>query len=1782
MAGQTFTTYINAKRSGSVDAEFAQMGAAGKKNLGDIQRAADKANKAVMGLTGGRGTGGRSPVGPAFLQGLESAKIKADRLADAQRRLAQENTGLVKALRTTANTLQVVQGPLGPIAGRVSAAADALVRLSGVTLGLSAAGAALFAYVRYANQFVEIRSKLSTLYDTQEDVNKAMGDVYGIAQRSRAGLAPVVDLYGKLTLAADQFGFSQKRVARLTELATKAATLSGGSQQSREAGLYQFSQGISSGSLGGDELKSIRENIPALARELSIGLGKLPEFKGIDTTIGKLKQLGADGKLTAQVIARAMEASSSDIEMRFSKLPPTLGAAFASMSNSALMFAGRFENSTHIVGTLANVITAVGNNLNQVIGLAGGVAAGFLAIAAGNKFGAINRDITASINNFRAQQSAAKVNLALAVDGRNETIKQTLALNEQGNAIRRNIAALEAEIVVQRELAANATPGARIGLSGAIAQKSGAEAAGKRAQRELADEVEHLTAVQVTAVGAGRKLEDQHKAVGLAAAESAKKQSLFKATLGGLVSAINPIGIAVAIVTGLFLEWALSESEVEKNTKKIEDAQRKLGAAIDFTTGKIIEQNKVKLAADVLDARESVGDAAKNLRAAKAGISGTVGEVGYGYSLHGKRGKYDTLSPAERTQLDTARATFDKTGDLQGLVGTLNYMSSRNKALAQARNDVVKLGRSGVEHMQRLQQAQATRDLYLGQNNTEETRRRAQGDFTGGVIAGTGANRNLVAESEAMAKRLQDRRYAATVQRDESLKGLEKRKASFAGDPDAYVRERAQILETYTLAIQSLDKKDEAAKRKEEAAAERRRKAAEREAKQVELEDQRRLKRTDTRKDILGSFSDAPSLVQKATKDIRTLQEMVGKTINDGSGNLIRYTKEMAAEDARNIQEGLNKPYNDYLDAKKRDLAVSALIVSGHSLEAAAFKEVVALHERDGIANMERYHTILDGLRAEQKMNDVLASRERILAPLKGAADAFRNSVVSAIEQIEGGANPLKAGKGIVQGLFKEFNHASAVQLGEKLTAGLDEHMRDVINGKSSVDQQIGDYLKALDNTATGATTLNDSLVATAKAADDATTALENVGSAGPGPAAGPSLGGGGGARALPFSLTGKLPSSFYKKGVNIGNGVGDNIIFKALGGLGVITENLRSQATQNSYYARGLTTAKVSDHTKNKETYDVRLPRGVSFAQANKAVHENARAVGYEVAKSLNETEKGGTGSHAHWSFRKMAGGVGEALGSIGGVLGGGIGRVFSMVGNLASSVARPKSKASTIGPNGEVIITGPSPSLRFGSAQAAQQAQQAGLPRLPTAVEAYNALGAKAGASIDKALGTKFVGKLGAKLGDALGGAQTGAMIAGIGKMFWSKFSTTGSEIGGAIGKASGIPGGDIIGSIIGGTIGGLLKKTKKASITLGATGGAIDYGTAVGVGGKQKGQATQLGGSVGDALQQIADQLHATIGSFAVSIGVDKKGKFVVDPTGGGHVKGGSTMKFDNEAAAVQAALKDAILDGAITGLSAASQTLLRKGADLTRTLNKVMVIESIPRRLMAIQNPVKAAIMDLNDEFVKMIAYLKEGGATAQQFTEAQQLYDLERAKAVESAKSQANTQIQDYINQMLNSSSSPLNKRTVYDNAQSTLNPLSDQVNSGKAVDITQLLKAVTDFQAASQNLNGSSPQFFDDFNSLLGLLTKAKAIAGGTDISGTTGPLPASPFDDASIQAIIKGTTGTIDAINNQTDVLAGLLTQIAAGTTPGGSAINYLPSSPTGYSGGGRVGREANMVNSV
>ena len=259
---------------------------------------------------------------------------------------------------------------------------------------------------------------------------------------------------------------------------------------------------------------------------------------------------------------------------------------------------------------------------------------------------------------------------------------------------------------------------------------------------------------------------------------------------------------------------------------------------------------------------------------------------------------------------------------------------------------------------------------------------------------------------------------------------------------------------------------------------------------------------------------------------------------------------------------------------------------------------------------------------------------------------------------------------------------------------------------------------------------------------------------------------------------------------------------------------------------------------------------------------------------------------------------------------------------------------------------------------------------------------------------------GPFGKTLASVFQGAGIGNAIGSV-AFSGNKNSQIGSTLGGAAGQAIGGPLGAIAGSLIGGLLGGLLTTVKKASATIGVSGGALGIAGVSGNSNSRKAASTQGANTAIDALNTIAEAFGATLGTANVSIGM-RKNSYVVDTTGSGKTKGAGTINFGKDSeAALKAAIADAISDGVFVGLSAGVEKLLKNG-DVEKQLQKALSFQSVFDDLASAKDPAKAAQDAIGKWHDSMAKIFEEAGATADELAKLEELTGIKRADAAEAA------------------------------------------------------------------------------------------------------------------------------------------------------------------------------------
>lgn len=198
-------------------------------------------------------------------------------------------------------------------------------------------GASIMLATSIMNSFADVIKK--TIIDPQEDYVsnitrvaltsdrrrtpvQMMDQLYDTASRTRAPADATVALYNRIALSGVKA--SNERIRRFVETFNKITAISGTTAQENRAVMLQLAQGIGSNRLGGDEFRSISEQAPLFKYMLAKGMGVNP---------GALKQMGADGKLTAEAILSSMEKVQDQVDLIFKDAPLTIGQAFTILQN---------------------------------------------------------------------------------------------------------------------------------------------------------------------------------------------------------------------------------------------------------------------------------------------------------------------------------------------------------------------------------------------------------------------------------------------------------------------------------------------------------------------------------------------------------------------------------------------------------------------------------------------------------------------------------------------------------------------------------------------------------------------------------------------------------------------------------------------------------------------------------------------------------------------------------------------------------------------------------------------------------------------------------------------------------------------------------------------------------------------------------------------------------------------------------------------------------------------------------------------------------------------------------------------------------------------------------------------------------------------------------------------------------------------------------------------------------------------------------------------------------
>ncbi|MBT1883017.1 tape measure protein [Enterobacter mori] len=503
-----------------------------------------------------------------------------------------DTAGILQGRRDIDAALNGLNGSMGRLEASVSRTERSIgsmertmSSLSGVAKGLIAA-LSVQQVASYADAWTELNNKVSNSIRTGETQAEVMQRIFDISQATQSTLNGTATLYSRLERGTRTYNTSAEDLARLTTIINQGFAVSGATAQEAENAIIQLSQGIASGVLRGEEFNSVSEQGSRLMIALADSAG---------VTIGQLRKMAAEGKLTTDVVVKGLLSQGEAIGSEFAKTTVSISKGLQVAGNNITKFFGENATVKSFAAGFRDSVVSVSENLETlssvlilVAGVIGSRYVGALTMATSAKIA----DIAASRQQVVAENQAAQAALVAA----NSAQRKALADKE---AALSSLALAQAEYNVAKGSAAE-----MLALDALIAAKTRATTV----SLALAEAETVQAAASARAAAAARAA-----SVGIGLARNAL------ALIGG------PAGAAMLAAGAIFYFWQKAQQAKEE--------------AIAFADG-LDKLNASMTSMSNTQLRGTIADANNSIRAQKEAVADLQSEVD---SL---RDRYQNFTPA--------------------------------------------------------------------------------------------------------------------------------------------------------------------------------------------------------------------------------------------------------------------------------------------------------------------------------------------------------------------------------------------------------------------------------------------------------------------------------------------------------------------------------------------------------------------------------------------------------------------------------------------------------------------------------------------------------------------------------------------------------------------------------------------------------------------------------------------------------------------------------------------------------------------------------------------------------------------------------------------------------------------------------------------------------------------------------------------------------------------------------------------------------------------------------
>ncbi|PLR32666.1 hypothetical protein CYR32_14930 [Chimaeribacter coloradensis] len=561
---------------------------------------------------------------------------------------------LLDARREIDAALNGLGGTVGRLDVSVNRAERSLASFQRTMSGLSAVARSVIAAISvqqvtaYGNEWVTVNNKLANSVRANEQLAEVTQRVFDISQNTMSSLTATATLYGRLERATRSAGTSTKDLITLTETINKGLAVSGATTEEASSTMTQLSQALASGVLRGEEFNSISENGSRLAVALADSLG---------VTIGQLRAMAAQGKLTTEVVVNGLLKQSDEIAREFANTTVTMGQAFTIATNNITKFVGESSSVSTTIRLFNDAVITLSQNLDIVTN-----AIAAAAVIFGGRFvGALALATKARIDDMLAAKAQAKATAENAAATANAARVTALKAELDKEQALSNLALAQTEYNVAKGTAAEA-----FALDNLIAKKS--------------------IAIQMSATHAETQLAEGAATRTATAAATAATTTIRGLARGALALIGGPGGVAVIAAAGLYYFYQKAQQARQESIE--------FASTLDTVISKMKEMSQVQLkgnlakTAEAVDAlKEKLADQTKEQDKARNSVSEFQRQLN---GLRHSGAPLEVVNDAQKRLTDSMRALDKASSDVDSTSTLLGSTLKKQGQIQEELNQKVR------------------------------------------------------------------------------------------------------------------------------------------------------------------------------------------------------------------------------------------------------------------------------------------------------------------------------------------------------------------------------------------------------------------------------------------------------------------------------------------------------------------------------------------------------------------------------------------------------------------------------------------------------------------------------------------------------------------------------------------------------------------------------------------------------------------------------------------------------------------------------------------------------------------------------------------------------------------------------------------------------------------------------------------------------------------------------------------------------------------------------------